>query len=182
MPKTRTSISSSSARATGLSRRTFLAGSALALAGLSLPRFTRAAGPEAALAAAEKSPLIYVSPLKGDGAESSCHAEVWFIKEGSDLLVVTDAKRWRAACIAKGLDRARIWVGDYGVWKRSGGAYRNGPSLDARAVLDRDTASHAKALEVFGQKYADEWGRWGPRFRNGLASGERVMIRYSPQA
>ena len=176
---------------TPITRRSFVrgglalaGGAAMAGAGL-VPRSVRAHGHDdtkAALAAAASSPLIYVSPLKSGGLESRCHGEVWFVADGRDLLVVTDAERWRAACIAKGHDQARIWVGDYGVWTRSQGAFRKAPSYVASARLDRDPAAHARALEVFGRKYAKGWSDWGPRFRDGLASGKRVMIRYSPAA
>lgn len=163
-----------------LTRRGFVAGAGALVIGLGLPRMARADTPAAALAAARTSPLIYVSPLKKNGLESRCHGEVWFVREGDDLLVVTNPERWRAACLSQGLDRARIWVGDYGLWKKSDGAFRKAPSYVARGVVDADREAHARALEVFGKKYADEWDKWGPRFQKGLASGDRVLIRYSP--
>ncbi len=169
-----------------LSRRKFLGSAAVLTAGLVLPvrAFSDATSDAAtlsqALKAAKTSPLIYVSPLKKDGLESRCHGEVWFVAAGNDLLVVTNPERWRAACIGAGLDRARIWVGDFGLWKKSGGEFRKAPSYVATAKLDGDPASQKQALEAFGKKYPDEWDKWGPRFRDGLASGERVMIRYTP--
>lgn len=166
--------------ASGLSRRAFLGAAAWLLVGTAVPRRAFADSPDPALAAAAESPLIYVSPLKRNGLESRCHAEVWFVLLGGDLFVTTDPSRWRAACIEKGLDRARIWVGDHGVWTRSGGAFRKAPSLVARASLEKDPAVRERALDAFGRKYADEWDEWGPRFRNGLASGKRVLIRYQP--
>jgi hypothetical protein len=169
-----------------IDRRRFL--TAMAFAGVAtttllLPRTSRArvAGalaPEAAKAAA-KSTLIYVSPLLADGSESACHGEVWFVVDGDDLLVVTSPDRWRAKAIGRGLDRARIWIGDYGVWTREPAKFRAGPTLVARARIDADTAAHARALTAFGAKYSAEWSTWGPRFTDGLASGERVLIRYS---
>lgn len=129
-----------------------------------------------------ESPLVYVSPLKSNGNTSSCHGEVWFVPDGGDLLVVTDAKRWRARAIGMGLDKAQLWVGDYGVWKRANGRYKQAPSSQARATIEADPAVHARALQSFGKKYASEWGSWGPRFKQGLASGERVLIRYAPVA
>ena len=36
------------------------------------------------------------------------------------------------------------------------------------------------ALAAFGAKYPDEWDKWEPRFRKGLADGSRVLIRYRP--
>jgi len=168
-----------------IDRRSFLTAAASAAAALLLPRPLRAAEsasgftPAAAKAAAT-SPLVYVSPLLRDGSESRCHGEVWFVKDGQDLLVVTSPERWRAACIAQGLDRARVWIGDHGVWKRSGGSFRKAPSYVATARIDADRGAHARALEAFGGKYAAEWSKWGPRFSKGLASGERVLIRYTP--
>jgi hypothetical protein len=166
-----------------ISRRAVLQGTAGLAAWLLVPRGARADvgdDPAAALAAAEKSPLVYVSPLRANGLESRCHAEVWFVKEGQDLLVVTGSDRWRAACIARGRDRARLWVGDFGVWTKSEGRFREAPSYVAKARLEADSAARSRALGLFGSKYSEEWGKWGPRFRDGLASGERVLIRYTP--
>ena len=176
-----------------LSRRSFVSAAGALAVGLLLPRSGWANSPAEssastsassgkALAASRTSPLIYVSPLKANGLESHCHGEVWFVADDEDLLVVTNPERWRAACLGKGLDRARIWVGDHGLWKKSGGAFRKAPSYVARGSIDADPAVHARALEAFGKKYADEWGKWGPRFQKGLASGERVLIRYSPSS
>ena len=44
---------------------------------------------------------------------------------------------------------------------------------DAEALLDR-------MLEVYGEKYPDEIGKWSGRFKKGLADGSRVIIRYEP--
>lgn len=80
----------------------------------------------------------------------------------------------------QGLDRARLWVGDVGVWTDSDGAYRRLPSTMASASMITDPAEHERLLEVFGDKYSLEWIIWGRRFRNGLEDGSRVMIRYAP--
>ncbi len=169
--------------ATGLTRRTFLAAAAAGTAGLLLPRFARAdagALTEAARAALGASRLVYVSPLKKDGAESTCHGEVWFVADGGDVLVVTAADRWKARALGAGLDRARLWLGDFGVWTRADGAWKGAPSFAARAAFEKDSAARERALEAFGKKYPAEWGKWGPRFRDGLADGSRVLIRYAP--
>jgi hypothetical protein len=169
-----------------LTRRDFVAGATAAAAALLTPLRSLAEPaatsglPEAARSAAQKSPLVYISPLRSDGSESRCHGEVWFAMDGDDLLVVTEPSRWRAAAIGEGLDRARIWVGDYGVWKRAEDRFRKAPSFVAVASIESDREVHARALAVFGGKYPDEWSKWGPRFEQGLASGKRVMIRYRP--
>jgi hypothetical protein len=164
-----------------ITRRRFLFATAAGAAALWLPR--RAASDEGApggalQAALAKSPLVYVSPLRKDGSESTCHGEVWFVAEGRDVLVVTAADRWKARAIAAGLDRARLFVGDFGVWTRSGGKWKSAPSFSAHAALERDASARARALEAFGKKYPAEWDKWGPRFRDGLADGTRVLVRY----
>jgi len=166
-----------------ITRRRFLAGAAAGAAALWLPR--RAFGDEASPRAAAlktalaASPLVYVSPLRKDGSESTCHGEVWFVADGDDVLVVTAADRWKARALAHGLERARLWVGDFGVWTRSGGKFKSAPSFEAKAAFEKDPAARTRALEAFGRKYPAEWDKWGPRFRDGLADGTRVLIRYA---
>lgn len=167
-----------------LTRRGFLEAAAVATAGLVLPRraFASWEPPQVLSRAIASSPLVYVTPLRSDGSESRCKGEVWYAADGADLLVVTNPGRWRAAAISRGLDRARLWVGDYGLWKQANERFREAPGCLAKARIETDRAVHARALEVFGKKYAASWSSWGPRFEKGLASGERVMIRYTPSA
>ena len=135
---------------------------------------------KAALAAISTSELIYISHLRKDGSESKCHAEVWFSHEGEDLYVVTWDTRWRARAIKKGLDRARIWVGDYGAWKRSHGAFKKGPNfLAVGEFVSDDAEAVVRTLNAMGSKYATSgWSSYGPRFTKGLKSGHHVLLRY----
>lgn len=126
------------------------------------------------------SDLIYITPLQSNGRESRCQAEVWFVADGGDAVVVTASDAWRARAVERALDQARIWVGDVGVWTDADGAYRELPGSTAQVTRVREGAEHARLLDVFGDKYSLEWVIWGPRFRNGLADGSRVMLRYSP--
>ena len=150
-------------------RRVLQAGGVLALGALAPWR-----------AQAAESHLIYLSPLKSDGSLSRCQAEVWYVQSEEDMYVVTDSSAWRAQAPTRGLTRTQVWVGDVGVWSRSGGKYKDLPSVTAEAQLVADPVAHARLLERFGTKYSSEWGTWGPRFKNGLADGSRVMLRYSP--
>jgi hypothetical protein len=50
----------------------------------------------------------------------------------------------------------------------------------ARATIEPDRAVFERLMERFATRYADEWGKWGPRFRKGWDDGSRVMIRYTP--
>jgi len=145
------------------------------------PEFRLSKSAEEALAT---SMLVYISPIKSGGEESRCHAEVWFCRDGGDLLVVTSQAAWRARAIERGLDRARLWVGEFGVWSKSDGAYRKAPSFLAQAKhVSSDTAAVERALKAMGAKYADDgWSKYGPRFKDGLADGSRVLLRYRPIA
>jgi hypothetical protein len=167
----------------GLTRRQLLVAAGAGAAWLTLPRPARAEGfalPGPVRDALGSSRLVYVSPLRRDGSESRCHGEVWFVADGSDAVIVTAADRWKAVALGRGLDRARLWFGDFGVWTRSGDKFRSAPGFEARASRVVDPALRERALGAFGRKYADEWDKWGPRFRAGLADGSRVMIRYAP--
>ncbi len=153
-------------------------------AGLARSRGAEFRVSKAAQMAIAASRLIYITPIKSDGEESSCHAEVWFYADGADLLVVTKAELWRSQAIKRGLDRARIWVGDHGVWKRSNDAFRKSPTLLARAEhISSDAEAVERTLKAMSAKYADRgWGTYGPRFKQGLADGSRVLLRYRPIA
>jgi hypothetical protein len=161
-----------------------LSGVVLLPASLARSRDTEFRVSKAAQAAIETSKLIYITPVKSDGKESACHAEVWFYADGADLLVVTKQALWRSQAIQRGLDRARIWVGDHGVWKSSDAAFRNAPSFLAQAEhISSDAQAVGRTLKAMGVKYADEgWSTYGPRFKKGLADGSRVLLRYRPIA
>ena len=132
--------------------------------------------------AADASPLIYLTPLQTNGDESSCQAEIWFAAVAGAFYVVTGADAWRSEAIGQGLTRTRIWVGDVGLWQRSDGAYKALPMVEAVGSTETDAAVQTQVLEAMGRKYADEWDKWGPRFRNGLADGSRAMLKYAPAA
>lgn len=167
-----------------LTRRNVLSsGLAIGLFGLLRPHAGRAQSPEEAPEdsleeSLKESDLVYLTPLRGDGSESRCQAEIWFAYDGTDLFVVTASAAWRAEAVRLGLTDARIWVGDLGNWKRTEGRYRQLPALETRASFVVDGETQKTVLDLFGDKYPLSWIRWGPKFRNGLADGSRVMLRY----
>lgn len=128
----------------------------------------------------ETSPLVYITPIKSNGEESRCKAEIWFSHHDGGVYVVTPPQSWRAEAVRKGLTRARLWVGDFGVWTQSDGAFRKAPEYMATASIESGEEAQGLVLSSMGEKYADSgWGRWGQRFKDGLADGSRVMIRYA---
>lgn len=163
-----------------ISRRTLLKTSAAAAALPLLPAIGRAGS--SWRDAAEASPLIYLTPIQSNGAESRCQAEIWFASVDGAMYVVTAAEAWRAEAVRQGLSGARIWVGDVGPWRGADGRYKALPAVEARASLEADAAVHSRVLAAMGAKYSAEWDTWGPRFRNGLADGTRVMLKYEPTA
>ena len=160
-------------------RRTFLGGSLAFL--LSPAALARAAELGQAL---EKSPYVYISPLVGGGKESTCHGEVWYGWIDGAVVINTGSGGWKARAIDRGLDTARIWVGDHGRWKKLAGrnqAFRQAPHFDAKgAMLPNDALLLERLLAQFERKYPDEIGRWRDKMRSGYLDGSRVLIRYTP--
>lgn len=99
------------------------------------------------------------------------------------MLVNTSPDRWKAVAVSRGLDRARIWVGDFGRWKQVIGkneAFRDGPSFDARAELATEAGLIDVLLEQYDRKYPAEIATWRDKMKQGVADGSRVLIRYRP--
>ena len=97
-------------------RRRELLGAALGLLLSPASAFARAGTPrrlalapdiESALAT---SPTVYISPLRSDGEESTCHGEVWYGWLDGAVVINTQATTWKARSLGRGLDRARRLV------------------------------------------------------------------------
>lgn len=131
-----------------------------------------------------ESPFAYISPLKSDGKESQCHAELWYAWIDDAVVVTVATDRWKATALRKGLDRARIWVGDHGIWKTWYGghneAFRAAPSFEARGERVRDTDLLERLLAIYEKKYPAEIAQWREPMRTGNADGSRIVIRYTP--
>ena len=169
-----------------ISRRSFLVGSSvvcgIASLGLSTSLWADAGSRHAlspsAKAALAQSPLVYISPLLQDGAESRCHGEVWFFVDEGDVVIFTSKDSWKARALALGRDRARLWVGDFGPVGRAGDRFRKAPAFLAQAEVDSNPAVFERLMKSYGQRYPDEWTKWDPRFRKGHKDGTRELIRY----
>ena len=173
-------------RPIGLDRRHFL-GAALSVLAWPIARYGKAADATAlaaeTLALLASSPLVYVSPLKPDGAESTCHGEVWFGWIDGSVIINTSATTWKSRSLAKNLDRARIWVGDHGRWKgklTENEAFRAAPHFNARVTRETDTAILDRLLVIYAEKYPAEIDRWRDKMRDGFADGSRLLLRYTP--
>ena len=101
------------------------------------------------------------------------------------MLVNSRRGTWKVKAIQQGLDRARIWVGDYGRWKPAlvgapSDAFRKGPSFDVRASFETDRKWNDKLIALYDKKYGDDFSRWHEDMQTGFYSGERKLIRYEP--
>jgi len=132
----------------------------------------------------EKSEFAYISPLDSRGAESTCHAELWYAWLDGSVVVIVSSDGWKARAVAKGRDRARVWLGNHGRWKGWFGsrneAFRQAPSFDARVERIESDAKLDALLAVYETKYPAEIASWRDRMRSGFKDGSRVILRYRP--
>ena len=116
------------------------------------------------------SEFVYISSTRKDGTLSR-KAEIWFTWHDGSVWVGTRPDSWRAKRIRWKRPMATIWVGSPA-----------GPSIRARGELVTDPARYDMLCRDYGVKYPARWPRWEASFREGLASGDRVLIRYVPVA
>ncbi len=174
----------------GIDRRTFLGGAAMLLLwptrGFAEPALNaETALSEKTIGLLDASKFAYVSPLRKDGAESTCHGEVWFAWLDGSVLVNSRRGTWKVQAVEKGQDRARIWVGDHGRWKPVLGSTRNeafraAPHFDARASFESERAVNDRLIALYEKKYAGDFDRWREDMQTGFYSGERKLLRYTP--
>ena len=143
-----------------------------------LPAFATepAAGISAVL---RESELVYLSPIKSNGDESSCQGEVWYVYLDTAIYVVTQSSAWRVEAIEKNLAKTRMWVGNVGMWKNSEGKYKTLPRISAFGSVVENGQVWDEISPIFAKKYHREWSTWGPRFRQGLESGSRTLLKYT---
>ena len=129
------------------------------------------------------SPFVYISPIRTNGTESKCHAELWYAWLDDAVVVTVATSGWKAQSVERGLDRARLWVGDHGRWKgffSNNEKFRSAPSFLARAEIVKDSGAIERLLSVYEEKYPDEIADWRDDMRAGSRDGTRVVLRYSP--
>ncbi len=132
----------------------------------------------------EKSDFVYISPLLANGKESTCHGEVWYGWIDGAVVINTAPGTWKGRALAKGLDRARIWVGNHGRWKQLFGRnedFRKAPSFDAKVEsVKNDDALIDALLALYEKKYPAEIADWRDEMRTGYQTGDRLLLRYTP--
>jgi hypothetical protein len=119
--------------------------------------------------ALQDATYIYVQSERKTG-EWSKPAEIWFHAEGGKVYVGTRPTSWRVKRIGWKRSKARIAVGK-----------ADGPSFLAKADVVKDAEVERRMMEDFAKKYPDGWKTHEQAFRDGFKSGERVLVRYTPE-
>ncbi len=122
-------------------------------------------------AALRTAKYVYVQSERKSG-DWSKPAEIWFHAENGAVYVATRPTSWRVRRIGWKRTKARIAVGK-----------PDGPTFVARGELVKgDKALEDRLMADYAKKYADGWSRFEQDFRKGFESGDRVIVRYTPDA
>jgi hypothetical protein len=162
------------------SRRQLLRAGTISLAVAALGGARRVLADDAKPAAGTLSPeqlkelaaakFVYIQSTRKDGTLSK-PAEIWFAVMDGALWVGSSPDSWRAKRIRWGRPQAKIAIGS-----------TSGPSFRATGSFVKDPALATKFCDALAVKYPDGWPRWEKSFRDGLADGKRVLIKYAPVA
>lgn len=118
----------------------------------------------------EKDPYVYISSMRKSG-EFGTPAEIWFSWDGKTVLVGTSVKSYRVKRIKAGRPSARIAVEN-----------AEGPSFDATGALVDGKEAQEAMIAAFAKKYGESFtDKWQAKFREGFASGTRILVRYTPK-
>lgn len=116
----------------------------------------------------QTSEFVYVSSTRKDGTLGR-KAEIWFTWQDGSVWLGTRPDSWRAKRIRWKRPLATIWIGR-----------PDGPSIRARGEFVPDPSRYDMLCRDYAGKYPARWPRWEASFREGLANGSRVLIRYVP--
>jgi hypothetical protein len=121
-------------------------------------------------AALRDAKYVYVQSERKTG-EWSKPAEIWFHAENGAVYVATRPTSWRVRRIGWKRTKARIAVGK-----------ADGPSFAAKGELVKgDRALEDRIMADYAKKYPDGWVKFEQSFRDGFKSGDRVVVRYTPE-
>jgi hypothetical protein len=124
--------------------------------------------PEAEKALREAT-FVYVQSERKTG-EWSKPAEIWFHFEAGKVYVATRPTSWRVRRIGWKRAKARVAIGK-----------PDGPAFEGRAELVKDSALEDRLMADYAKKYPDGWVKFEKAFRDGFKSGDRVVVRYTPE-
>ncbi len=118
--------------------------------------------------ALDSSKYVYIQSTRKDGKLSKA-AEIWFMYHNGAVWVASPPSTYRVKRIKAGQTKAKIAVGK-----------TDGPSFNAKGSIVKDPEANKVLFETYAKKYANEWKSHEQNFRDGLANGSRVLIKYEP--
>jgi hypothetical protein len=118
--------------------------------------------------ALDSSKYVYIQSTRKDGKLSK-PAEIWFMPYNGAVWVASPPTTYRVKRIQAGQIKAKIAVGK-----------ADGPSFNAKGSIVKDPEVNKVLFEVFAKKYGSSWSSLEKKFRDGLADGSRVLIKYEP--
>jgi len=118
--------------------------------------------------ALDSSKYVYIQSSRKDGKLSK-PAEIWFMPYNGAVWVASPPTTYRVKRIKAGQTQAKIAVGK-----------ADGPSFNAKGSIVKDPEVNKALFETFAKKYTNEWKSLEQKFRDGLANGSRVLIKYEP--
>jgi hypothetical protein len=158
------------ARREGRARRSLRAATRLSIVALCL-----LAGSDRAIALTadieqglKSSRYVYISSNRKDGSFGA-PAEIWFMYHKGAVWVASPQTTWRVRRIKANRPQAKIAVGK-----------ADGPTFTATGTIVTDSDINETLMKSFASKYPGGWQKWEKGFREGLANGKRVVVRYTP--
>lgn len=118
--------------------------------------------------ALDSSKYVYIQSERKDGTLGQ-PAEIWFMHYNGAVWVASPTTTHRVKRIQAGQTKAKVWIGK-----------TNGPAFDAKGSIVTDPEVNKVLFDTFAKKYADGWSSFEKSFRDGLANGSRVLIKYEP--
>jgi hypothetical protein len=119
--------------------------------------------------ALDSSKYVYIQSTRKDGTLGKS-AEIWFMHHNGAVWVASPATTHRVKRIQAGQTKAKIAIGK-----------TDGPSFNAKGSIVKDPEANKVMFETFAKKYSDGWSSHEKNFRDGLADGSRVLIKYEPE-
>jgi hypothetical protein len=118
--------------------------------------------------ALDSSKYVYIQSARKDGKFGK-PAEIWFMHHDGAVWVASPPTTYRVKRIKAGQTKAKIAVGKAA-----------GPSFNATGSIVKDPEVNKVMFETYAKKYANDWKSYEQKFRDGLANGSRVLIKYEP--
>ncbi|MBI3302639.1 MAG: hypothetical protein HYZ72_11290 [Deltaproteobacteria bacterium] len=116
--------------------------------------------------ALDSSKYVYIQSTRKDGKLGK-PAEIWFMHHNSAVWVASPVTTYRVKRIQAGQTKAKVWIGK-----------TDGPSFNAKGSIVKDPEVNKVMFEVYAKKYGSGWSSLEKKFRDELADGSRVLIKY----